>query len=462
MVLHNMGRTDEAIIRLKQAYEHCPEDAKAKTGYAFSLMLENNDSDAISIALETIKVKGDHGSLAAIIIYLASTHLGRTLEPSDLPEDLEQNEQVNAARLEYLKCVNKEEFIEELESSISRGNAPEHVQEQWALNVLSDMRGNQAYLLGRKYPDEFEHRVSKAASILSKQLAQALEQNPPNPLLLPIQANNAAVALRLIGEAEKASALIDKCVKRFPEMATAMAYPRAILLLEQDREVDALAVINLSENAPTELQIMAAEIEASLGHFDHGLERINKVVASGGLGELEEMALIVKCRIATKALDQSSAEAAIEDLEVVNPAHPRLHLLKQRYERAFSVIAEQDNVEDESNDDEPSISEDEVTTLVAEGLRCDGEGDFLSTFEIANVLSARGCHQDVVDLLSDRTSLTRITPALSLLADSCIRAGAASTARNLIEKLSSEVRNSAFGQKFELSVRFMTGELRLC
>lgn len=460
MVLHNMGRTHEAIECLKVAYEHCPKDLKAKTGYAFSLLLEQKDADALSIALETIKVNGDHASLAASIIYLASSHIGRVLEPSDLPEELELNEQVEAARLDYVKSRNAKEFIEQLETAVAKGSASEHAKEQWALNVLSDMRGNQAYLLGRKFPDAFEQRVSEAASILSEQLALSLEQNPPNRLLLPIQANNAAVALRLTGESEKASRLIDQCIARFPEISSAMVYPRAILFLEQDREVDALATIKSVESVPAELQIMAAEIEASLGQFDQALARVNGVVDAGDLGELEEMALIVKCRIATKALDQSSAEAAIEDLEVVNAGHPRLHLLRQRFDRVFAVVNEQDEVKDDGEDDEPTIDDDEAAELLAEGLRCDDEGDFLSAFEISHVLSAKGRHRDVVDLLSDRTSLSRITPALSLLADSCIKAGATTTARHLIENLSKDIRNSSFGQRFELSVRFMAGEIK--
>jgi hypothetical protein len=163
---------------------------------------------------------------------------------------------------------------------------------------------------------------------------------------------------------------------------------------------------------------MAAEIEASLGQLDHALGRINGVVAEDGLGELKEMALIVKSRVAMKALDQESAEAAIEDLEVVNSVHPRLRLLKQKYERVFSVAREQGDVEDDSDESEPAIDDAEAAKLVAKGLRCDDEGDFFSTFEIANLLSANGRHLDVVNLLSNCTSLTRINPALSLLADS--------------------------------------------
>ena len=459
MVLHNMGRTDEAIDCLNHAYHHYPADAKARTGYAFSLLLEHKDADALTIALETIKVEGDHASLAASIIYHASSHTGRKIEPNDLPDDLESDEQVEAARLEYVRSQNSSEFIDELEAMVAKGTASEHVKEQWALHVLSDIRGNQAYLLGRKFPDGFEQRVSEAASILSKQLKKSLEQNPPNSLLLPIQANNAAVALRLTGESEKASRIIDQCIERFPQMASAMVYPRAILLLEQDREVDALTIIKSTSNAPTELLIMAAEIEASLGQFDQALARIEGVVAAGSLGELEEMALIVKCRIATKALVQESAEAAIEDLEVVNPAHPRLHLLKQRYEKVFSIVKGQAEV-DNDDDDDSVIDDDEAAKLFAEGVHFDGDGDFLSAFEIAHVLSANGRHREVVEFLSDRTSLTRITPALSLLTESCIRAGTATIARHLVENLSSEVRNSSFGQKFELNVRFMAGEIK--
>lgn len=464
MVLHNMGRTAEAIESLKRAHSYFPDNAKSKTGNAFALLLEGRDHDALSIALETVKVNGDHASLAASIIYHASSHTGRKVELEDVPDFLKDDAQVESARLEYSRVDNPSSFLEELESLYNNGNSSEHVKEQWALHVLSDLRGNQAYLLGKKFPDGLDKRVREAAAILSSQLKKSLEHTPPNALLLPTQANNAAVALRLIGEAERALRLIDQCIDRLPEIAPALAYPKAILFLELDRDIDALSAIKSLADPPIELTIMAAEIEASLGQLEQALARITGLVTAGNLGPHAEMAQIVKCRIATKALAREHAEAAIEDLEVVNPHSPRLHLLRQRYDRAFSVVEAQADIENaNSTDDEdidPLLNDEEAAKLVADGTRYDKDGDFLSTFEVGQVLSAKGRHREVVDLLSDKTSLARISPALTLLTESCIRAGTATTARKLIDELSTEVRNSTFGQKFELNVRFLSGEIR--
>jgi hypothetical protein len=87
------------------------------------------------------------------------------------------------------------------------------------LSVLDNARQNQAFLLGAKMPEGFEVEVEKCAEIFQRDIEIALKQHPPNKLLLPSQANNAAVSLRLTGKSAEAAKLLDRALEAFPELS---------------------------------------------------------------------------------------------------------------------------------------------------------------------------------------------------------------------------------------------------
>lgn len=240
IVQNNIGETELAVGSLRRAHDFLPESPKAQTALAFSELLENKFSRANQRATTQLAVEGSHQKLAACILFHAAKKLGEVVEVSDHLETLMQNTDVLASYLDYVRLCVPEEY--EVKLFEARANEPDDAQiaTMWADYILQDMRQNQDFLLGAKMDKGFEEKIKQSADILRFDLEKSLEERPPNKLLLASQANNAAVALRLTGEAELASTLISKVVSRHSELESDLAQVRAVLCLQQDKDQEAL------------------------------------------------------------------------------------------------------------------------------------------------------------------------------------------------------------------------------
>lgn len=79
--------------------------------------------------------------------------------------------------------------------------------------------------------------------------------------------------------------------------------------------------------------------------------------------------------------------------------------------------------------------------------------------QAADELFARGYFRECVDLLRDRVSLSKESPALNTLCDACLRGHFGSLAKELNDGLAPGVKNSVFGWKFGANVAYLTGEV---
>ena len=325
----------------------------------------------------------------------------------------------------------------------------------WALSTLDDARQSQAFLLGARMPEGFLDRLDDSAEILKKDLEDALELRPPNMLLLPSQANNAAVALRLSGSVAEAARLVDEVLARYPELRNELAQIRAVLFLQEGREIEALDLIRpLSDIA--ELQIMASEIEAKLGDDFDALERIESVLRADLPADIRSIALDTKARVAINFSNQERADQALDELTAIIPESPELLLLKSAYERAFVIQTSLADV-GSGRISVADASADESKLLTS--LEGADEWDFSTMLKTADELLARGHFRKCADLLNDRVSFSSESPALGMLCDACLRGHLANLAKEINEHLSKKVKNSVFGWRFGANVAILTGEV---
>ena len=261
IIQQNIGELEEASSSLRVAHAHCPEDDKAKTGLALAELLDGASELAMEQAFAVLDSEGDHRDLAACVVLNAARRLRKDIDARKICEASHASPHVQAAYLEYLREVRPEEYVDALRQAFDDNAENEAVARMWSLSILDDMKRNQAFLLGAKMSDGFEESVTKSAEILRCDLVKSLEQRPPNKLLLPSEANNAAVALRLSGNVVEAARLVDRVLEKFPELTMDLAQIRAVLFLQEDKDNDALELIRpLLESC--ELQVMASELEA--------------------------------------------------------------------------------------------------------------------------------------------------------------------------------------------------------
>lgn len=454
VILQNIGKFAEASDALRQAYEFFPEHNKAKTAKAFAELLVGNDKLAYNEALELSKVEGDHRSLAISILFHAAKRLRKSIDVDQIDIEDKTNISILVARLEYLRVVSPKEYSIELEEAYQSYPDESAIASMWALGELDDMKQNMAFLLGAKMPEQFESKASKCAEIFYTDITDALKRRPPNMQTLASEANNAAVALRLSGDVVKANRLIENVVEDYPELADDLLQVRASLLLQQDKDDEALKLIEQSTNYP-ELQIMASELEAVRGNTGSSIERINTVLATELEDELRFRALIVKTKLGISAQDQDTADEALEDLAAIPEKPPELLHLQSAYDRAFNSIEIDEEADALTAEGEDLSSHDKK--LIASLSNAD-EWEFITVLQVADELYARDLFRECAELLKDRVSFSKESPALSRLCEACIHGSLGTLAKEISSQLSKEVQSSVFGIKFTINVAYLSGE----
>ena len=455
IILQNIGELEASSKALRTAHAFYPESSKAQTANAFAEFLDGNSQLAFDEASRLSQISGDHTPLAACIMFHAAKKLRYEGEIVELDDELSTNPSVVSARLEYLRQKSTIEYRAALDSA--RKNYPDEdcISIIWALGELDDMKKNMAFMLGAKMPETFEERVSECAKIFYKDVENSINRSPPNLLSLPSQANNAAVALRLSGDVVQAINLIENVIEKFPTLSDDLIQIRASLLLQQDRDDEALELVEQSTDFP-ELQVMASELEAMRGNSSDAVRRINGVIEADITDELRNKALITKAQIGIKLADQNTADEALEEIIALTDAPPELVHLHSAYDRVF-IVASSDGATAEE------VVETETTSATDKNLlgslKNRSEWDFVTLLNVADELFARRYFRECADILRDSVSFSKESPALSKLCDACIEGGLGTLAEEIRKQLSAKVRDSVFGIKFGVNVAYLNGEV---
>ena len=455
IIQQSIGELESASASLRTAHAFCPEDYKAQTGLAFAELLDADHEQAFARSSRLLSFKGDHRNLAACILFYASKSLRKEIEVENFLDEELSSPDVAAAHLEYLRELRPDEYVDALKKAFADDPDNDAVATMWALSILDDMRKNRAFLLGAQLSSDFEVDVKKSAEILRNDLQKSLNQRPPNMMLLPSQANNAAVALRLAGNVGDAAQLVEQVLENFPKLTPDLAQIRAVLLLQEEKDKEAFELI-CSLNESSELQVMASELEAKLGDESSALRRIDAVIASGVSDGLSSLAIATKARIGINALDQKAADEALEELVAIAADAPELVPLRSAYNRAF--VARTEQIEFEKLPVEKTYQSFEEGQLL-ESLKEAEDWDFLTLLQAADEMLARGYYRECADLLRDRVSLSKESPALDTLCDACLRGHLGTLAKEINDGLAPEVKNSVFGWKFGANVAYLSGDI---
>jgi cellulose synthase operon protein C len=455
IIQQDIGEHEAASKSLRLAHSLYPEDNKAQTALAFAELLDGEYGAALDRCCDLLKHDGDHRNLAASIL----CHAARNLETDVVPEEIIDKElsspDVFAAYLEYIRDARPDDYHAALTKAFEDNRESKAIRSLWALATLNDAQQNQAFLLGAVMPDGFEDRLAGSAEILKKDLEEALELRPANKLLLPSQANNAAVALRLSGRVSEAAQLIDGTLSKHPDLLGQLAQIRAVLFLQEDNDIQALDLIRpLSDFS--ELQIMASEIEAKLGDETAAMARIEAVLNNDLPAEHRAVALETKARIAINSMLREVADQAMEELTALFPEKTELLLLRSAYERAFVIQTEKEEFEELPITATPETPDEQK---LLDSLKDADNWDFLTILGAADELLARGYFRECSDLLKNRVRFSSESPALNTLCDACLRGHLGSLSKEINEALSESVRNSFFGWRFGANVAILNGEV---
>ncbi len=455
IIQESIGELEAASASLRKAYTYAVDDKKAQAGLALADLNDGKNDQAFERAKDLIGQEGDHQSLAVVVALQAATRLKREFDIAAYSLQEPDNQDIVAANLEYIRIIRPDDYSSALDDAYKAYPTNGHVSLMWAQAVLDDVQRNQAFLLGAKVPDAFYEQLSKSVDILRSDLETSLKRRPPNKLLLPSQANNAAVALRLVGNVADAAKLLDKVLEEHPSLQVELAQIRAVLYLQEDRDHDAFKLIESFGEIP-ELQVMASEIEAKMGRHNEALNRVNQALKKTMPDAMRSTALLTKARIAINSSNRTAADEAIEELAADSTTSLELVLIRSAYSRAFELLVEQKETHQLSALEKDQTESDRK--LLASLSKAD-EWDFLTVLRAADELLAHGHYRDCAYLLRNKVSFNKESPALQTLCDACVKGALGTIAKEIVENLAPDVKNSVFGWKFIANTSYLNGEV---
>ncbi|OUR78422.1 hypothetical protein A9Q83_07770 [Alphaproteobacteria bacterium 46_93_T64] len=453
VIQQDIGDFSGASASLKAAYKFLPEHYKAQAALAFAALLDGEDRSALERAKGLLNYEGDHRNLAACILLHAARNLNEEVCPEKIISEELQYGDVELAYLEYCRRLRPDSYKDELDRLFSDKPDSAPIATMWALAVLDNVSQNQAFLLGAKMPAGFEEEVEKCAGIFRSDLENSLKLRPPNKILLPAQANNAALSLRFVGKTVEAAKLLDNFLESFPELSGDVFQVRAVLYLQDDKDHEALELIRPHTDA-LDLQVMASEIESKNGAFSDALQRIETVLKAGPEDGLRTHALATKARIGINSLDHETADQALDELASISPEPTELVLMKSAYERAFVIQTDPKDFENLPIEDADHSQEQEK---LLDSLKDADNWDFFTLLQTADELLVRGFYRECTDLLRGKVSFRNSRPALVTLCDACIRGQLGTLAKEIDDALSPQVKESVFGWRFSSNVAYLSG-----
>ena len=454
LIFQNIGDGEKAAKRFRAAYKLFPDDLKAKAALAFAHLIEGKPESSFNQCLEIIKQDGSHKPLASVILLYSAIEIRTVVSLDETGIRELDHPDVRAARLRYLQELEPDVFNNEINTEY-RVNNNSDVAGIWALHVLGDAKKNHAFLLGALMSEEFENDLIEAAEIMVAEAIKALDDRPPNISLLASQANNAIVALRLLGQQVEATKLIGKTLDKFPSLKSQLSQMGAVLLLQEDKDSEALDLIKDLDSS-NELNLMAAEIEAKYGDSDKALDRLKKFLESNNSFEMREQALSIQTRVAIFKGDQDVADTALDEIVATYPESQTLLLLKSAYARKFTYIEANEDIERTPIISDNKTAEDEE---LIQSLEKAIEWDFATRLQVADELFIRGFYRESSDLLRDNVSYSKESPALATLCSACMHGHLGSLAKDIADRLSPAIRNTPFGWKFLTNVSYLNGEI---
>ncbi|MCV6574355.1 MAG: hypothetical protein OIF58_01330 [Cohaesibacter sp.] len=448
----NMGEHEQAIASLRVAHGFEPNHTRAVAGLAFADLLEENFEKAYECAIGLLREDGDHTDICAATALNAARRLDKEIPAEDFALLQNTSSDVVYARTLYLTEQNPQDFKSIINEAKIVDPENKHLDSLWALHALGEARENEAFLLGAKMPHSFMADLKKCASILKSELETSLKANPVNKLLLPSQANNAAVAYRLIGSVTDASKIIESVIFSHPDLKDKLVHIRAVLFLLRNDENSALELLAPLANH-AELQILASEIETRLGKPLEALDRLQKVFDLELDRATRLRALETKARVAIHCRNRNACEEAIEDIAAEFAEEPELVLVKSSFENAFEPP-----VVSENSFGTETSSKESNRELLASVANVE-TWSFVQIVQAAEELNARGLYRDCVNLLKDKVSYERESSALSVLCDACLEGGMGAQAVAVRDSFSEGLSNSPFGWRFGANVAHLINDI---
>lgn len=359
----NLGHDESAGRMLVDAYIEYPTHKNAGINRLKGLLLTRNATIALEFARKLHREQPGNAEIAGLLIQASADATSEPLPPlSEIPAALHETRDVQIAKIEFLRKRNNPEWITTAQTAAAGSS-------DIVLNALN-AEGVLATVLEAAPDIHFGAPVSESMLANLNKAVDALRvlaaDGSVASTFMVAAANNAALALRLLGRQEDAKTLLDLTIKKFPDFAplqiqrAAIALrehePKAALallpqdnsnpeivclrvdcLIELKRDADALQLLDQTETLFAPPHVKLARTTARLSIYVEqdpakAIAYVNEQLASAPNDLILQAVVVHTLRLAGHEQDaQIALDAALSTLHESSPYGARVQLAADAY-----------------------------------------------------------------------------------------------------------------------------------
>ncbi len=431
-----LGDQNQAGILLLDAFNECPEHKSASTNQAKGYLLTDNSKQTSICTRNILKDDEDNADAAGLLIQALIQDMDCQNPLSEISEPLHERAEVLTAQIHFLRCRDNPGWIGLAHDAVKKHPDDELLQLFAAeASLVLVTQNDRDVIAGGSFKTIDAGEFHKAAEILYKAARDHIDKGC---MLLLSAANNAALALRLINNVERANEILDSVLCKHPE-AEDIRFQRAIIAyLENDFE----AAREFLPAQPTDHRLIAlrADICISLKRTDEAIDLLDNVDEHNLPPEFISEFAVSRALAYTGCDENENAIAVIKRRIKEDPAS---FALKTVYVRLFRLMGRWNEANEKFIEALEFV--DEKTGLAAR-LELAFEGYRLDRAD------------DVVALLIDRVSYNRDSEALRLLISPAINGNLYRSAKEVLDSLSPKLYEKDWVQRFDAIFSVNTGD----
>jgi len=430
-----LAEYDQAGPLLLEAFNECPEHKNARKNRATGLLLTQDHKGAIKLAKEILAEDKNNADAAGTLIQALIKEPTCNDPLNEVPDALKDSEAVLIAYTHFLRCRDNFAWVD-VARTAARKHPESRLLKQFAAEAVLDelARTERDAIVGGILKQITTKEVNDAIETLVAEAIQAIDMGYA---LLPSTAHNAALALRFSNDLLKAKKILDTAIQQFPSDEN-LRIQRALIAFSENDPSGALAVL---PDKPNDLEAIGllAEAMAASGNINDALSLIDKTDESKLPEHVKTALLGVRVRAYIVHGERQLAINTVTQQVAREPNNLHLRSLQIHTHRA-------------TGDDEGANKA--LTDALA---FVNGQTDLQSRLILSFEAKKLNRNDAIVDLLKNRVAMDRENEGLQALIASSINSGLWATARETLEAVDSNLRETEWFLRADAILAINTG-----
>lgn len=449
----NAGRVDLALKYSGEALALRPDDHRAQTNLAYAEVVSGDVEGGRKRARAVLEKHPDHAPAASLIIQSYAQDATVTDPLKLVPAASHNAVEVKVARIMFLRAHNDRQWEALAQSGAMEHPDNRHLERLAAEAVLEPALADTEIVLGKPAPNELYDAVRKSAETLERLWKQEMDAEDPHPQEAYPLANNAAAALRFIGDAKRAARILDDTIEKIgrdPDLVRC----RALLHLAADEDQSAAALLETIDDP--EGLLFAAQLAVAKDP-EGARARLDKLDMNRLPERMRCIVPEIRGEIALALKDQPGLEAALKALEEEEAPFATIAVLRALAQQKGLTKVDAEKAGEEEDDEKVSPA---IEAIIRELPAHEAAMSYADRVQLAQFLERHNADETASNLLDEQVSADRDSVALRTYLSASIGAQLFARAKKVLESLPPDLLKLSAYQRMAATYHWNTGDAK--